>query len=501
MARSTRDDNSSTSDVLARLREGDFQPLLDGLPSMIGYWDRNLRNRYGNRAYQAWFGIGSERMGGKHIRDVIGEERYRLNLPYIEKVLQGEPQQFERAIPTPDGKAVRHSLAHYIPDIVNGEVQGFFVLVSDITAVKEAEAAMQEAKHRYDDLVRRIPVGVYTYRVGPGGAQGFEFVSPRFEEIIGVEAGRALADPASAFASIHPDDRAGLERAHAEAIENGRPLRWEGRFLVRGAARWLRIESDPGPELDGVRRWSGVVSDVTDRHLLEEELRLSNTDLRQFAYVASHDLQTPLRNIINYLQMIERRYADKLDDGGREFIDVAVQAAKEMRSLILDLLDYSRVDNRGREFVPVDLDEIVAHALTALEGVILQADAEVVAPASGAWVLGDAIQLGRLVQNLIGNAVKYRSRDRRPSIRIQAALNGGFWTISVADNGIGIAPQYFERIFQIFQRLHTAGEYEGSGIGLAICKRIVERHGGRIRVDSRPGEGSTFTFSLPALRG
>jgi signal transduction histidine kinase len=228
-----------------------------------------------------------------------------------------------------------------------------------------------------------------------------------------------------------------------------------------------------------------------------DALARSNVDLRQFAYVASHDLQTPLRTIINYLQLLDRKYKGKLDQDAHEYIDFAVNGAKRMSALIHDLLEFSRIETKGGDFAPVYLDDVARQARENLQKDLDEAGARLILSPLP-LVSGDEIQLVRLIQNLVENALKYRHPDRPPEITLSAERSGGKWIVSVADNGIGIDPEYFERIFLIFQRLHTAEEYEGTGIGLAVCKRIVERHGGAIWVDSRLGEGSTFRFTLRA---
>lgn len=498
--RTLRDEIAAHKETEERLRqrERDMQSVLDNLPSMIGYWDRNLRNRFANHAYRTWFGLDPDQIPGMHIRDVIGEERFRLNLPHIEAALAGRPQTFERAIPAPDGSRTRHSLAHYIPDVVDGEVQGFYVLVSNITEVKEAQAAALASNARFDELARAILVGVYTCRLWSDGSVVFDYVSPRFCQLLALNADEVLADASKAFAVAHPEDLPSLVEANREAAVSLEPFHWEGRMVVNGEIRWMQIDSSGTRQPDGCSRWNGVVTDVTERKNLELALRLSNTDLKQFAYVASHDLQTPLRNIVSYLQLLDRRYGDKLDDDAREFIGFAVNGAKQMTALINDLLEYSRVDSRPRETTPVDMTTVVAEVRGRLGPGLAAAGAELVVEGTLPVVPGDRIQLTQLVQNLVGNALKYRDPGRPLVIRIHAQDNGPMTTLAIADNGIGIEPEFHERIFNIFQRLHTATEYEGTGIGLALCKRVAERHGGRIWVESTLGQGSTFKVSLPA---
>ena len=252
------------------------------------------------------------------------------------------------------------------------------------------------------------------------------------------------------------------------------------------------------------RLFAAFVRDVTERQQAQqalankiEELARSNAELEQFAYVASHDLQEPLRMVASYTQLLARRYKGRLDADADDFIGFAVDGATRMQTLIQDLLAYSRVTTRGQSFEVTDAATSCANALRNLRTAIADADGVVhVAPLPR--VRADESQLTQLFQNLIGNAIKYRNH-RKPEIRVSAQSDGTFETFSVEDNGIGIEPQYFDRIFQMFQRLHTMKEYSGTGIGLTLCRKIVERHGGRIWVESQPGEGAKFLFTMPRI--
>lgn len=250
------------------------------------------------------------------------------------------------------------------------------------------------------------------------------------------------------------------------------------------------------------RIFTGIVRDASERKRAEdalarqaEELARSNVELERFAYVASHDLQEPMRTVRSFAQLLQRRCGEKLDGDAKEFLRFITDGVQRMQTLIQDLLAYSRVSSQGAAFLPADCNQIIVRVLENLQASIESQRAEVTVDPLP-MLVADATQLGQLFQNLLGNALKFHGKAP-PRIRLSAREGDYEWVFSVKDNGIGIAPEYFERIFIIFQRLHTIEEYGGTGIGLAICKKIVERHGGRIWVESAVGEGSTFHFSIP----
>jgi len=229
------------------------------------------------------------------------------------------------------------------------------------------------------------------------------------------------------------------------------------------------------------------------------ELTRSNRDLEQFAYVASHDLQEPLRMVVSYLQLLERRYKGTLDSDADEFIEYAVDGAKRMQRLINDLLAYSRTGRSGGQVREVDVEAVVDGTIANLETTISEAGGRVTRDALPR-VQADGSQLGQLFQNLIANALKFK-RDEPPHVHVTATAGATETEFAISDNGIGIGKEYLDRIFVIFQRLHRRDEYPGTGIGLALCKKIVEWHSGRIWVESEPDAGSTFYFTLPVAKG
>lgn len=270
---------------------------------------------------------------------------------------------------------------------------------------------------------------------------------------------------------------------------------------------WVRISSwavEDGPA--GVRQIQSIIEETEEFHAAQSELARrsqalakSNAELEQFAYVVSHDLQQPLGMISSYLELLDDQIGDDLDTDSRDYLDRAVRGADRMQEMVDAVLGYARVDTRGGEIVPVDLAAVLDEVLDELSDTIDDSNATVTQDGLPT-VVADGAQLHQMLHNLLTNAIKFVG-DRPPRIHISAAQDDTEWTVSVRDNGIGMDPDAAERIFVMFQRLHTQDEYPGTGIGLAICKRIVERHGGRIWVESRPHRGSTFLFTLPKRSG
>jgi PAS domain S-box-containing protein len=303
---------------------------------------------------------------------------------------------------------------------------------------------------------------------------------------------------------IHPDDRAAMQAWIGACLAGEEPPDLEFRVgLPDGGVRYIlgrgHLVRDAGNQ---PTRMVGIAQDITERKRAEEKLRLaladlgrSNKDLEQFAYVASHDLQEPLRMVSSYTQLLARRYQGQLDASADKFIAYAVDGANRMQRLIEDLLAYSRVGTRAKGFELIDCTAALDRALANLKAAI-DASGAVVTHGPLPAVVHDNLLLVQLFQNLIGNAIKFHV-EAPPRVHVTAEQKAEEWVFAVRDNGIGIDPQYAQRIFTIFQRLHTNEEYSGTGIGLAICKKIVERRGGRIWVESQPGSGSTFYFTVP----
>ncbi|HUO06507.1 MAG TPA: PAS domain S-box protein [Candidatus Binataceae bacterium] len=323
------------------------------------------------------------------------------------------------------------------------------------------------------------------------------------ERLYGYSAQQAIGRPFVMM--VPPRLRAEFARMTEWLAAGGSFSEYETR-RIRSDGTEIDVAVTASPILDASGRFvasSSITRDITDRKRAEreakahaEELAHSNAELEQFAYVASHDLQEPLRMVASYLQLIRQRYEGRLDADADDFIRFAVDGATRMKQLINDLLSYSRA-GRVQNAQPVNLDAVIEHVLGALRLRIEESRAAITRDPMPR-VMGEEVRLYEVFQNLVGNALKFNG-DSTPAIHVGCSRKNGEWLFSVADNGIGIAPEYHERIFAMFQRLHGRGEYPGTGIGLAICKRVIERHGGRIWLESAPGKGSVFSFTLPAI--
>ncbi|RQH00912.1 PAS domain-containing sensor histidine kinase [Natrarchaeobius oligotrophus] len=379
----------------------------------------------------------------------------------------------------------------------NGEITRWLGAANDVTERVERERYLEDAKERLEAATEAGAVGTWEWHI-PDDRM---VTSVSFAKKFGIDPDAASEGvPLDEFTSaIHDDDRERVERKIEDAIESGEEYEEEYR-VWDDELRWVVARGHVEYDDDGnPTTFPGALADITERKQFERRLEESNRRLEQFAYAASHDLQEPLRMVTSYLQLIERRYADEFDEDGEEFIEFAIDGADRMRDMIEGLLEYSRIETRGDPFEPIDLDAVIADVRQDLRMRIEESDAEITVE-SLPRVEGDPGQLRQVFQNLLSNAIEY-SGDEPPQVDISAVRNGSRVIVSVTDEGIGIKPDDRERVFEVFQRLHAQDEHSGTGIGLALCKRIVERHGGDIWVESEPGEGATFSVTLPAASG
>jgi PAS domain S-box-containing protein len=467
----------------------------------------------------SWNG-GAERLYGHSAEDAVGtslkmlvpSSRAAQDLAVLERALNGgRLDDYETEQLRKDGTLVPVSLGISPIRGSSGALVGASVIARDRTERKRAEEALREVQEAFRIAFEDAPIGMALFSVDPNADGQLLEVNSSLCDITAYSPDELLRT--SLHAVTHSLDQE-QELALAEDLLAGRIPNYqlEKRFVRRdGTPVWVMhnvstVHDAGGRLLYGIAQ----VQDISERKHAEDglarvaaeleqravELERSNADLAQFAYVASHDLSEPLRMVSSYVQLLERRYGDQLDTDAHEFIDFAVDGVNRMQRLIDDLLTYSRVGTSEYELEPVDLGALVQDTLKGMRATVGESGAEVLCEGLPT-VVGDPGQLRQLFQNLISNAIKFVEREP-PRIEVSAVRDGRDWRFSVADNGIGIDPSHAERIFEVFKRLHGRDAYAGSGIGLSICKRIVERHNGRIWVEPNEGGGSRFCFTIPA---
>ena len=380
-----------------------------------------------------------------------------------------------------------------------GNITGSVHVAHDITGLKKAEKELRESREKLDLALDNGKVGVWEWDIATNKIEWDE----RMEDIFGVDTGTFEGNYEAFEKHIVEEDITHTRKALSNALELDTPFETVYRIKLKNkeikyisAKALLNRDPEGNPQ-----KMRGVCFDITKMKKgaeqalfkLNEDLLRSNKELEQFAYIASHDLQEPLRMVSSFTQLLSLRYKDKLDNDAQEFITFAVDGALRMQNLINDLLEYSRVETKGKPLLAIDMHYVLGQTINNLSLKIKEKNA-LVTLGELPSVIADGGQMIQLFQNLIGNALKFCKS--LPIVHISAIEENDYFRFSVKDNGIGIETQYYDRIFQIFQRLHTKEEFGGTGIGLAICRRIVERHGGKIWLESKSGEGTTFYFTI-----
>lgn len=436
------------------------------------------------------FGYPMDEVTGLTLYDLVAHDHESVDLNIGLTLEEGSRVVGERRYRRKDGSLVDVLVSGNVISYCGRRVLN--LVIRDITERKRAEEELRRSESSLRAAQRMTRLGDWEYKLDQDQGRW----SDELFRLFGFSPQEFIPTYRLFFDLVHPDDRETVRREVFKALRHARDSSIDYR-IVRSDGEIRSVHT----EYRVVRDWSGrpvgmagTIQDITERRQMEEELRRSNTELEQFAYVASHDLQEPLRMVSSYTQLLARRYRGQLDEEADEFISYAVDGAERMQGLINDLLTYSRVGTQGKDLSPTDLASVLETVRANLRLAVEESGARVT---SGTLpvVLGDRSQLVQLLQNLIGNAIKFRS-EAPPEVHVGAEFRNGEWVISVRDNGIGMEPQHTSQVFVIFRRLHGRGEYPGTGIGLAVCKRIVERHGGEIWVESLPGEGSTFYFTL-----
>ena len=481
------------------LRESEerYRMLLDGVQTYAIF----MMDAHGN--VLSW-NAGAERIKGYTSDQIIGHNFSCFFPP--EDIKRGRPEEVLRITAASgrheeQGMRVRKDGSRFLAGLVftalrdsAGDLRGFSEFSHDLSESKESGAKYHALLEAAPDAMVVVNVSGEIVLLNVQAEKRFGYSR---HELVGQQVKNII--PEGFAERLIADGTRSAADALAQQIGTGIEL--SGR-RKDGSEFPIEIMLSPLESPEGILV-TAAIRDVTERNKSEEhlvktvgELKRSNEELQQFAYVSSHDLQEPLRMVASYTQLLAKRYKGRLDSDADEFIAFAVDGCNRMQGLIQDLLAYSRAGTNGKVFCEASTEGALQQALTNLRITIEQSDA-VVSYDSLPAIKTDGTQLTQVFQNLIGNAIKYRSADA-PRVHVSATNNGGNeWIFSVRDNGLGIDPQYFEKIFVLFQRLHGRDEFEGTGIGLAICKKVLERLGGRIWVESQPGNGSTFYFALP----
>jgi PAS domain S-box-containing protein len=475
-----------------------FASIIQTIPDPICSIDLDGIIRTWNEGAEKLLGYKEEELLGKPVTMVIpGDELDGcLNVLNTAGFFTG----YESVRISKDGRVIPVEVTGVSIKDKDQKVIGYASIMRDVTERKAAEEALGRSEE-YFRAVTENASDIITILDAKGILR---YASHSIERILGY--GKDDLIGRNVFELVHPDDNADAMKIFATALQKpGIPLSLRVRFQHKnGTWRILEVIGENLLDNPAVR---GIVvnsRDITEREHAAQELRetteelaRSNADLLQFAYAASHDLQAPLGVIEGFIRLLSSRYKNKLDEKAHEFIEYTIDGVTRMRQLIQDLLEYSKVGTKGIDLKPANFSTVVEKAVYNLKSAIEENDA-MVTYEELPTIMADIPQMISLLQNLISNAIKFHGTEI-PRVSISAARRGSEWVFSVKDNGIGIDPDSAERIFVVFQRLHTKEEYPGTGIGLAVCKRIVERHGGRIWVESQPGKGSTFFFTLPAV--
>jgi PAS domain S-box-containing protein len=475
--------------------------------ALVGIDGRWLRV---NRRLCKITGYPEEELLTKTFQEITHPDDLALDVMHVQRLLAGEQPDYslEKRYLTRNGAVVWANLTVKLVRDDQGAPEYFISVIEDISARKQAELELHTTHENLERSQARLVEAQHVARLGSWEWDSVtdEIAgSEEFCRLFGVTP-ELIVHVDQFIALLHSDDRERVRQDIAAALRGERSYETDYRVMLSdGSYRHIGARARVFTDEQGTPlRMAGTCLDITERIKAEEKLRTlnedltrSNRDLEQFAYIASHDLQEPLRMVASYTQLLERRYGGQLDQDARDFIGFAVDGANRMQRLIQDLLTFSRITTRGQPLTPLDSHDPLGEAIANLQTAI-QENGTLVTNGELPRVMGDRGQLVQVFQNLIANAVKFHRPEEPPRIHVSAERTGVFWTFRVADNGIGIDPKYFNQVFQVFQRLHTRSEYPGTGIGLAICRRTIERHGGRIWVESEPGKGSTFFFTLPA---
>jgi PAS domain S-box-containing protein len=480
-----------TAELLG-VSERRFRLAAENFPFLFLIYDGERRVRFLNQRGAELLGLEEDKVAGRRDEELFGEEGRKGCLPALQECAgTREPQVVECDVQLASG--TYRVIANYVPVLDgDGGLAQILGIMTDITDRRRAEEALREKELFYRAIGDAVPDFIWSST--PSGE--VRYANRRWQEYTGLTVPELNRN--GWLNLVHPDDRSEIRHKWAEAKAAGGGFEVQFRYRRHdGVYRWFIGHVVPQKdESGGISQWVGSCTDIQRLKEAETELRRNADQLEQFAYAAAHDLQEPLRNISVYCELLERDAAARLVGDENQFLSIIRNSARRMSKLLEDLLQYSRALDTSTPTELVPFRNAVDHAMANLSQTIGESGAEVTIGSLPSLQVFEA-HIVQLFQNLVGNAVKYRVPGVTPSICVTATPRNGDWLFSVRDNGLGISPEYHERIFRVFKRLHGR-EVAGTGIGLAICKRIVEHYGGTIWVESQAGAGANFLFTLPA---
>jgi PAS domain S-box-containing protein len=503
----TSEANALASDLLdaeqrVRDRSRDLDSIIGNTPNLVAYWDCNLINRFGNQGYADWFGVSVESLPGTHVRDVIGEENYSRNRPFIEAALMGEKQQFERSIPTADGNQTRNILVQYMPDVVDEKVHGLYTMVTDITSLKKVESALGESERRFQLMADTAPVLIWV--------AGLDKLCNWFNKVWLEFTGRSMEqEMGNGWAQgVHPDDFQQCLGTYVGAFDARQAFSMEYRLRrADGAYRWIL---DNGvPRFDAQGQFTGYIGsciDITELQNAREAAEAASRAKSEFLANMSHELRTPMNSVLGMAQLLQMpglTEVERIDYAG-----MVLDSGNVLMGLLNDILDLSRLET-GRcslESSPLEPAQLLRDLKVLFsdsahrKGLTFECDAS----GSATRYQADRRRLHQMLANLVSNAVKFTAHGSiRIAVReLECDEPNALLEFSVTDTGIGIADDKQHLLFQTFSQVDGSStrSHDGAGLGLSIVRKLTELMGGEVGVESKIGQGSRFWFRIRVER-
>lgn len=489
---------------IIRKSEEKWHLLVETIPDYIALYDADGKYLFLNHFAE---GFSAKDIEGRYLTDFLAEESKKIYEDTFRKAKETKETQYIEYTAFGDNYTIRNYESFFVPIFENDVLVNMLVIARDITERKRIEEELFKSKHLYDDLVSKITVGVYVLRSKPDESFGLEYASPRMAELFGLSVDDLLSNHEAIFKAIHPEDLDSFIRLNLIGIQHKVPFDWKGRIVVKDDVRWLHVSSLPQLLENGDTFWHGLVEDITERLAIEAEMKLKNEELTslnatkdKFFSIIAHDLKSPFNSIIGFSSLLARQVNERDYEGIKKYASIIQDSSQHAFDLLLNLLEWSRSQTGRMVFTPEDVDVafLISQSVGVLIGAAQQKQIAVHKQMPANLVVrADNAMVNTILRNLISNAIKFTNPGG--SIVISAERKAEELLISVADNGVGINQVSINKLFRIEEAYSTLGtqKEKGSGLGLLLCKEFVEKHGGRIWVESEVGKGSTFRFTIP----